>query len=145
MQSKIQLFRGRALRCSVNSQSIWIFVSAFINHIIYCTNHRFQWGAREGPLCDEPIRNVKFKILNANIAPEPLHRGGGQIIPTARRVVYSAFLMANPRLMEPVYYIEVSHGLMILENRPIIAILNICTDLYFLNLLWVELNSCLMT
>jgi 116 kDa U5 small nuclear ribonucleoprotein component len=37
-----------------------------------------------------------------------LHRGGGQIIPTARRVVYSAFLMANPRLMEPVYYVEVS-------------------------------------
>lgn len=67
----------------------------------------FQWGAREGPLCDEPIRNVKFKILNASIAPEPLHRGGGQIIPTARRVVYSAFLMANPRLMEPVYYVEV--------------------------------------
>ncbi|RLM55672.1 hypothetical protein C2845_PM10G15850 [Panicum miliaceum] len=67
----------------------------------------FQWGAREGPLCDEPIRNVKFKILHANIAPEPLHRGGGQIIPTARRVVYSAFLMANPRLMEPVYYVEI--------------------------------------
>lgn len=69
--------------------------------------HRFQWGAREGPLCDEPIRNVKFKILDATIAGEPLHRGGGQIIPTARRVVYSAFLMATPRLMEPVYYVEV--------------------------------------
>jgi 116 kDa U5 small nuclear ribonucleoprotein component len=53
---------------------------------------------------------VKFKILHANIAPEPLHRGGGQIIPTARRVVYSAFLMANPRLMEPVYYVEVSNS-----------------------------------
>ena len=22
----------------------------------------FQWGAREGPLCDEPMRNVKFKV-----------------------------------------------------------------------------------
>jgi len=67
---------------------------------------RFQWGAREGPLCDEPIRNVKFKIVDARIAPEPLHRGSGQIIPTARRVAYSAFLMATPRLMEPVYYVE---------------------------------------
>lgn len=67
----------------------------------------FQWGAREGPLCDEPIRNVKFKILDAAIAAEPLHRGGGQIIPTARRVAYSAFLMATPRLMEPVYYVEI--------------------------------------
>uniref|UniRef100_A0A061R8M5 SNU114 homolog n=1 Tax=Tetraselmis sp. GSL018 TaxID=582737 RepID=A0A061R8M5_9CHLO len=67
----------------------------------------FQWGAREGPLCDEPIRNVKFKVLDATIASEPLHRGGGQVIPTARRCCYSAFLMATPRLMEPVYYVEV--------------------------------------
>ncbi|KAK9098455.1 hypothetical protein Syun_025500 [Stephania yunnanensis] len=67
----------------------------------------FQWGAREGPLCDEPIRNVKFKIVDAKIAPEPLHRGTGQIIPTARRVAYSSFLMATPRLMEPIYYVEI--------------------------------------
>ncbi|XP_019521100.1 PREDICTED: 116 kDa U5 small nuclear ribonucleoprotein component [Hipposideros armiger] len=67
----------------------------------------FQWGTREGPLCDELIRNVKFKILDAVVAQEPLHRGGGQIIPTARRVVYSAFLMATPRLMEPYYFVEV--------------------------------------
>ncbi|XP_057420548.1 110 kDa U5 small nuclear ribonucleoprotein component CLO [Lotus japonicus] len=67
----------------------------------------FQWGAREGPLCDEPIRNVKFKIVDARIAPEPLNRGSGQIIPTARRVAYSSFLMATPRLMEPVYYVEI--------------------------------------
>mmetsp|Transcript_3279 Transcript_3279/g.11891 ORF Transcript_3279/g.11891 Transcript_3279/m.11891 type:complete len:991 (-) Transcript_3279:75-3047(-) len=67
----------------------------------------FQWGAREGPLCDEPVRNVKFKILDAAVAQEPMNRGGGQIIPTARRVAYSAFLMATPRLMEPVYYVEV--------------------------------------
>eukprot|EP00105_Crassostrea_gigas_P004326 XP_011417506.1 PREDICTED: 116 kDa U5 small nuclear ribonucleoprotein component [Crassostrea gigas] len=67
----------------------------------------FQWATREGPLCDEPIRNVKFKILDAVIAQEPLHRGGGQIIPTARRVAYSAFLMATPRMMEPYNFVEV--------------------------------------
>lgn len=53
------------------------------------------------------MRNVKFKILDSTISAEPLHRGGGQIIPTARRVCYSAFLMATPRLMEPVYYVEI--------------------------------------
>jgi U5 small nuclear ribonucleoprotein component len=42
----------------------------------------FQWGCREGPLCDEPIRNVKFRLIDASIDPTPLHRGGGQIIPT---------------------------------------------------------------
>jgi U5 small nuclear ribonucleoprotein component len=67
----------------------------------------FQWGAREGPLCDEPMRNVKFRILDASLAQEPIFRGGGQIVPTARRVCYSSFLMATPRLMEPIYYVEV--------------------------------------
>ncbi|KAJ8587787.1 Calreticulin-domain-containing protein [Rhizopogon salebrosus TDB-379] len=67
----------------------------------------FQWGAREGPLCDEPMRNVKFRILDASLAQEPIFRGGGQIVPTARRVCYSSFLMAAPRLMEPIYYVEV--------------------------------------
>ncbi|KAH9823824.1 P-loop containing nucleoside triphosphate hydrolase protein [Melampsora americana] len=67
----------------------------------------FQWGTREGPICDEPIRNVKFRLLDATLADEPIYRGGGQIIPTARRVCYSSFMMATPRLMEPVYYIEV--------------------------------------
>jgi len=67
----------------------------------------FQWASREGPLCEEPIRNVKFKILDAVVSPEPAARGGGQIIPTSRRVAYSAFLMATPRLMEPYNFVEV--------------------------------------
>lgn len=67
----------------------------------------FQWGVKEGPLADEPIRNVKFKLTEATIAAEPLHRSGGQIIPAARRVLYSSFLLATPRLMEPVFFVEV--------------------------------------
>jgi len=67
----------------------------------------FQWGAREGPLCDEPMRDVKMRLLDAVVAEEPMYRGGGQVIPAARRVAYSAFLTATPRLMEPVYYVEV--------------------------------------
>merc|ERR1712027_260820 len=34
-------------------------------------------------------------------------RGGGQIIPTARRVLYASALTAAPRLMEPVYLVEI--------------------------------------
>jgi U5 small nuclear ribonucleoprotein component len=67
----------------------------------------FQWAAREGPLCDEPIRNVKFKLIEAQLANEPIYRGGGQMIPTARRVCNSAFLMASPRIMEPMLISEI--------------------------------------
>jgi U5 small nuclear ribonucleoprotein component len=67
----------------------------------------FQWATKEGPLADERIRSVKFKILNAQLAQDPVMRGGGQLIPTARRVAYSAFLLATPRLMEPVQFSEI--------------------------------------
>lgn len=63
----------------------------------------FSWAAREGPLCEEPIRNTKFRITDVELASEAIFRGGGQIIPTSRRACYSSFLMASPRLMEPVY------------------------------------------
>ena len=67
----------------------------------------FQWATREGPLCEEPIQSTKFKFLAGQFADQPVYRGGGQIIPTSRRAAYSAFLLANPRLMEPVLLAEV--------------------------------------
>jgi U5 small nuclear ribonucleoprotein component len=67
----------------------------------------FNWACREGPLCEEPIRNVKFKIMDASISPDNIFKSSGQIIPAARRVCYSAFLMATPRLMEPMLLAEI--------------------------------------
>lgn len=45
------------------------------------------------------MRNVKFRILDASLAQEPIFRGGGQIVPTARRVCYSSFLMVRPHII----------------------------------------------
>ncbi|ROT42335.1 U5 small nuclear ribonucleo protein component [Sodiomyces alkalinus F11] len=68
----------------------------------------FSWATREGPLCEEPIRNTKFRVTDMTLASEAIFRGGGQIIPTSRRACYSSFLMASPRLMEPQYAISVT-------------------------------------
>lgn len=67
----------------------------------------FHWTTREGPLCEEPIRGVKFKLQHATIAEEPIYRGGGQIIPTARKVAFLSFLTADPRMMEPYVFVEI--------------------------------------
>eukprot|EP00948_MAST-09A_sp_MAST-9A-sp1_P001491 g1491.t1 len=67
----------------------------------------FNWSCREGPLCDEVIRDVSFKLLDVTLATDMIHRGGGQIIPAARRACYSSFLTATPKLMEPVLAIEI--------------------------------------
>ncbi|KAM7222564.1 P-loop containing nucleoside triphosphate hydrolase protein [Rhypophila decipiens] len=68
----------------------------------------FSWATREGPLCEEPIRNTKFRLIDISLAQEAIFRGGGQIIPTSRRACYSSFLMASPRLMEPVYSVSMT-------------------------------------
>ncbi|MCJ1272699.1 hypothetical protein MMC21_000486 [Puttea exsequens] len=68
----------------------------------------FSWGTREGPLCEEPIRNTKFKLTDISLATDAISRGGGQIIPTTRRALYSSFLTASPRLLEPLYTVAMT-------------------------------------
>jgi len=66
-----------------------------------------QWASKEGVLCDENMRGVRFNIKDATLHADTIHRGGGQIIPTARRVIYASYLTAAPRLQEPVYLCEI--------------------------------------
>ncbi|CAF5183817.1 unnamed protein product, partial [Rotaria magnacalcarata] len=63
----------------------------------------FQWATKEGVLAEENVRGVRFDIHDVTLHADAIHRGGGQIIPTARRVLYASMLTAKPRLYEPVY------------------------------------------
>ncbi|CAG9478655.1 unnamed protein product [Plasmodium vivax] len=67
----------------------------------------FCWATKEGPLIEECMKNVKVKILKGEIDDDPINRGAGQIIPTARRAIYSSFLLATPRLLEPILFTEI--------------------------------------
>jgi len=67
----------------------------------------FQWATKEGPVAEEPMRSVRFNIMDVTLHADAIHRGGGQVIPTARRVLYAATLLANPGLMEPVFLVEI--------------------------------------
>ncbi|KAG2591305.1 hypothetical protein PVAP13_5NG473100 [Panicum virgatum] len=63
----------------------------------------FQWASKEGALAEESMRGVCFELRDVVLHADAVHRGGAQIIPTARRAIYAAKLTAMPRLMEPVY------------------------------------------
>merc|ERR1711880_5458 len=67
----------------------------------------FQWASRGGVLCEENMRGIKFKIQDVTLHADNIHRGGGQIIPTCRRVLYACELTAEPALMEPVFLVEI--------------------------------------
>jgi len=62
---------------------------------------------KEGVLTQENMRGIRFNIHDVVLHTDAIHRGGGQIIPTARRVFYAAQLTAQPRLMEPMFIVEI--------------------------------------
>ena len=39
---------------------------------------------------------------------DAIHRGMGQIMPTARRVVYACMYVSSPTILEPVYLCEIA-------------------------------------
>ncbi|OWF46227.1 elongation factor 2-like [Mizuhopecten yessoensis] len=67
----------------------------------------FQWATKEGVLCEENVRGVRFDIHDVTLHADAIHRGGGQIIGTARRVMYASALTATPNIMEPIYLVEI--------------------------------------
>jgi elongation factor 2 len=79
----------------------------YLNEIKDSVVSGFQWASKEGVLCDENMRGIRFDMHDVTLHADAIHRGGGQIIPTARRVMYACVLTAQPRLMEPMFLVEI--------------------------------------
>lgn len=79
----------------------------YLNEIKDSVVAGFQIATKEGLLCEEPLRGVRFNICDVTLHSDAIHRGGGQIIPTARRVFIGAQYDSSPRLMEPIFLVEI--------------------------------------
>jgi len=79
----------------------------YLNEIKDSVVAGMQWASKEGVLCDENMRGIRFNIHDVTLHADAIHRGGGQIIPTARRVLYASVLTASPAILEPVYLVEI--------------------------------------
>merc|ERR1711920_687983 len=71
-------------------------------------NSAFQWTAKEGPLCEENMRGIRFNIMDVTLHTDSIHRGAGQIMPPTRRCCFAAELTAKPTLHEPVFLVEIT-------------------------------------
>ncbi|KAK8651916.1 hypothetical protein V6N13_141491 [Hibiscus sabdariffa] len=79
----------------------------YLNEIKDSVVAGFQWASKEGALAEENMRGICYEVCDVVLHADAIHRGGGQIIPTARRVFYASQLTAKPRLLEPVYLVEI--------------------------------------
>ena len=80
----------------------------YLNEIRDSMEGAFQNVTKEGVLAEETLRGVRFGIQDVELHNDAIHRGGGQIIPTARRVYYAAEMTATPRYQEPIYLCNIA-------------------------------------
>jgi elongation factor 2 len=80
----------------------------FLNELKDSIVGGFNWVTKEGAICEESMRGICFSILDVTMHADAIHRGGGQIIPTARRVMYAAEMISEPRLLEPMFLVEIT-------------------------------------
>ncbi|KAJ8609263.1 hypothetical protein MRB53_039204 [Persea americana] len=80
---------------------------AYLNEIKDSCVAAFQWATKEGPVGEENMRSTRYNILDVVLHADAIHRGGGQIISTCRRVVYASALLAEPAIQEPVFLVEI--------------------------------------
>ncbi len=91
----------------------------YLNEVKESCVAAFQWTTKEGVLCEENMRGVRFNILDVTVSiharrvaawsevsqqlkGDADRRGGGQIIPAMRRCCYASVLLAQPTLQEPI-------------------------------------------
>merc|ERR550537_319470 len=79
----------------------------YLNEIKESMNSGLLWAAKEGPLCEENMRGIRFNLLDVKLHADSIHRGMGQIQPTTRRVLYASTMTGQPRLVEPVFLADI--------------------------------------
>jgi elongation factor 2 len=67
----------------------------------------FKETVDQSVICGEPLRGVRFNLTDATLHADTVHRGTGQIVPAARRVMAASILSASPTLCEPIYLAEI--------------------------------------
>lgn len=75
----------------------------YLTEIRDSMENAFQLVTKEGAVSEEPMRGVRINILDVDLHADAIHRGGAQIIPTARRCYYAAQITASPRYQEPIF------------------------------------------
>ncbi|CAM9129394.1 unnamed protein product [Phaeothamnion confervicola] len=79
----------------------------YLNEIKESVVGGFNWAVNEGPMCEEQVRNVRFNLLDVVLHADAIHRGMGQLMPTARRVCYASILTASPTILEPIFLCDI--------------------------------------
>jgi len=79
----------------------------YLREILPHVASSFDWASKDAVLGGEPMRGIRFNMIDVTLHADAIHRGAGQITQTTRRCLYACMLTAEPRLMEPVFLVDI--------------------------------------
>merc|ERR1711897_51811 len=91
--------------------NVVVDVTQGVQYLIEIKEHvtsAFQWATKEGPLCEENMRGIRFNLMDVTLHTDSIHRGAGQIMPPTRRACFAAELTGTPTLQEPIFLVEIT-------------------------------------
>ena len=80
------------------------FMTEIKEHVI----SGFEQVTKAGIICDETMRGIRFNLCDVFLHNDSIHRGGGQLSPCTRRVLFACEMMAKPTLQEPIFSVEIT-------------------------------------
>jgi len=68
----------------------------------------FNDVCKRGPLAEEPVMGVMFRLVDAKLHEDAIHRGPAQTIPAVRNSMKGAMIRARPVILEPIQKMYIS-------------------------------------
>lgn len=68
----------------------------------------FESALNDGPLAAEEVVGLKFKLVDAKLHEDAVHRGPAQVLPAIKKAIYASIMSANPCLLEPIQKVFIS-------------------------------------
>jgi elongation factor 2 len=78
------------------------YVDEIMDHI----KSGFREAVHSSPLAKEPAYGLKVNLEDVTVHEDPVHRGPAQILPMTWRPIWCAFLLSEPKLLEPLISFE---------------------------------------
>lgn len=81
---------------------------AYLNEIKDGIFSGFMYAVNNGIICGEPMRGIRFNIVDITLHADAIHRGAGQSMPMARDCVYACVLANGPTVYEPIFEVSIA-------------------------------------
>jgi elongation factor 2 len=78
----------------------------YVEEVLDHMKSGFRDAVNTGVLAKEPMYGIKVNLEDVLIHEDPVHRGPAQILPMTWRPIWGAFLLSDPKLLEPILSFE---------------------------------------